>query len=61
MFYKVTVYQIVDFYLIATSADPVLSFLCGDKSELHPLRSLVTSVSGHFGLFLKVLSDQGPN
>ena len=38
MFYKVTVYQIVDFYLIATSADPVLSFLCGDKSELHPLR-----------------------
>ena len=29
--------------------------------ELHPLRSLVTSVLGHFGLFLKVRSDQGPN
>ena len=26
-----------------------------------PLRSLVTSVLGHFGLFLKVRSDQGPN
>ena len=29
--------------------------------ELHPLRSLVTSVLGHFGLFLKVRIDQGPN
>jgi len=29
--------------------------------ELHPLRSLVTSVLGYFGLFLKVRSDQGPN
>ena len=32
-----------------------------DPGELHPLRSLVSSVLGHFDLFLKVQSDQGPN
>jgi len=30
-------------------------------SELHPFRSLVTSVFGHFDIFLKVQSDQRPN
>jgi len=29
--------------------------------ELHPLRSLLSSVLGHFGLFSKVRSDEGPN
>ena len=28
--------------------------------ELHPLRSLVTSVLGHFGPFFKDRNDRGP-
>jgi len=30
------------------------------STELHPLRSLVTSVLGHFGPFFKDRNDRGP-
>jgi len=54
MFYKVIVYQIVDFYLIATSADPVLSFLCGDKSTAYKVQrwTRLQSSAGALNLIL---------